>query len=165
VTSPSQSVAVRAVGPSDRNAVRTILGESWKQTQVAANGVLHDAAELPGYIAMIGSQPAGLITYHLGEDGWEIITLDATVAGRGVGTLLLQTVEDAARAAGARRLWLITTNDNVHALRFYQRRGFDLVRVHRDAVTRARAELKPSIPSEVDGIALRHELELERVLD
>lgn len=53
------------------------------------------------------------------------------------------------------------TNDNTIALRFYQRRGFDLVALHRDAVTRARAELKPSIPLEIDGIPLRHELELE----
>lgn len=66
-----------------------------------------------------------------------------------------------ARREGARRLWLITTNDNTIALRFYQRRGFDLVALHRDAVTRARAELKPSIPLEIDGIPLRHELELE----
>jgi hypothetical protein len=65
-----------------------------------------------------------------------------------------------AATAGATRLWLVTTNDNVRALRFYQRNGFDLVAVHRDAVTRARA-LKPAIPRVLDGIPVRHELELE----
>jgi hypothetical protein len=45
-----------------------------------------------------------------------------------------------------------------------RRQGFDLVAFHRDAVTRSRATLKPSIPLVVDGIAVRHELELERVL-
>ncbi|NDL60850.1 GNAT family N-acetyltransferase [Phytoactinopolyspora mesophila] len=164
MTPSSQSVAIRPIGPSDRDTVRTILGDSWNQTQIATHGVLHDAAELAGYVAEIGAQPAGLITYSPDEDGWEIITLNATVAGHGVGTMLLRAVEEAARAAGAARLWLITTNENVHALRFYQRRGFDLVALHRDAVTRARAELKPSIPLEVDGIALRHEIELERLL-
>ena len=72
--------------------------------------------------------------------------------------------ETAALEAGARRLWLITTDDNTRALQFYHRRGFDLAAFHRDAVTRSRATLKPSIPLEVDGIAVRHELELERVL-
>ena len=70
-----------------------------------------------------------------------------------------------ARRDGARRLWLITTNHNTVALRFYQRLGFDLIALHRDGVTRARAELKPEIPLEVDGIPLRHELELEMRLD
>jgi hypothetical protein len=56
------------------------------------------------------------------------------------------------------------TNDNTTALRFYQRRGFDLVAVHRGAVTRARAELKRT-PLEVDGIPIRPEIELEIELE
>ena len=72
-------------------------------------------------------------------------------------------MRDEARRHGARRLWLVTTNDNTHALRFYQRRGFDLVRLDRGAVDRARV-LKPSIPLENDGIPMRHELELELLL-
>jgi hypothetical protein len=44
------------------------------------------------------------------------------------------------------RLWVITTNDNVDALRFYQRYGFCLAAVHRGAVDRSRARLKPEIP-------------------
>jgi hypothetical protein len=61
-------------------------------------------------------------------------------------------------------VWLVTTNDNTAAIRFYQRRGWDLVALHRDALDRSR-ELKPAIPrTGDDGIALRHELELERRL-
>ena len=64
----------------------------------------------------------------------------------------------------APRLWLITTNDNVRAFAFYQRCGMDLVRVVRDGVSVSR-RVKPSIPgSGSSGIALRHELELERLL-
>jgi RimJ/RimL family protein N-acetyltransferase len=78
-----------------------------------------------------------------------------------VGTALVDAVAEAARAAGAVRLWLVTTNDNLRALRFYQRYGFDLVAVHRDAIARSRA-LKPSIPRiGLGGIPIRHELELE----
>lgn len=77
---------------------------------------------------------------------------------RGVGSALIAAARELARAHNAARLWLITTNENVRAIRFYQRNGFDLVALHHDAVTRAR-ELKPSIPLEVDGIPLRHELE------
>ena len=79
----------------------------------------------------------------------------------GAGTALIEAVAGAARAAGCARLWLITTNDNLRALRFYQRRGFRLAALHRDALARSR-ELKPSIAEiGLDGIPLRDELELE----
>jgi hypothetical protein len=77
---------------------------------------------------------------------------------------LLQAVCDAARKACCNRLWLITTNDNVDALRFYQRFGFSLVALHRDAVRESR-RLKPSIPETgKDGIPIRDEIELEMQL-
>ena len=61
-------------------------------------------------------------------------------------------------------MWLLTTNDNLDALRLYQRHGFRLVQVHPGAVDLAR-QAKPSIP-EVGayGIPLRDELILERDL-
>ena len=97
-----------------------------------------------------------MLTYV--PDTHEVLTLHAAERGRGVGTAL---IEAAAERLG--RLWLITTNDNVDALRFYQRRGFRLVALHRGAVDESRARLKPEIPETGDhGIPLRDELELER---
>jgi len=90
-----------------------------------------------------------------------VVTINAFPQGSGAGTALIEAAAAAAREAGARRLWLITTNDNLRALRFYQRRGFRLSALHRDALERSR-ELKPSIPEiGLDGIPLRDELELE----
>ncbi len=158
-------VDVRPVTDADREDVVSILTGSWGTTSVAGHGVLYDAATLPGLIATTRGRAVGLLTFHVGDaEDWEVVTLDAVESGRGVGTALLRSVEWAARAAGARRLWLITTNENTRALRFYQRCGFDLVALHHDAVTRSRATLKSSIPLEVDGIPIRHELELERIL-
>lgn len=158
------TVSVRPVGPDDHDFVGATLTASWGTTTVAAHGVRYDAATLPGLVAEVDGEPAGLLTYHVDGDEWEVVTINALAHGRGAGTALLRAIETAALEAGARRLWLITTNDNTRALQFYQRRGFDLAALHRDAVTRSRATLKPSIPLEVDGIAVRHELELERVL-
>ena len=81
---------------------------------------------------------------------------------RGVGTALLVAVEAAGGRERWRRLWLVTTNDNVDAVRFYQRRGWEWVAFHHDAVTAARERLKPEIPARgAYGIAIRHELEFE----
>ena len=69
-----------------------------------------------------------------------------------------------ARLEGCRRVWLITTNDNCTALRFYQRREFDMVAFYRDAVREVR-RLKGEIPDlGLDNIPLRHEIELELTL-
>ncbi|GAB3881051.1 hypothetical protein GCM10029964_036460 [Kibdelosporangium lantanae] len=109
---------------------------------------------------MAGGERVGLLTYRPHGGSWEITSLDATVPGVGAGSALLTEVRTRARAHGVGRVRLVTTNDNTSALRFYQRRGFDLVAVHRDAVTEAR-KLKPTIPLRADGIPIRHELVLE----
>jgi RimJ/RimL family protein N-acetyltransferase len=90
--------------------------------------------------------------------------LDATVRGRGIGTLLLAALARLLRAQGVTILRLTTTNDNLTALRFYQRRGFRIVAIYPGAVVAAR-RLKPTIPALGEhGIAIRDEIELELVL-
>jgi hypothetical protein len=80
-----------------------------------------------------------------------------------MGTALIEAVRLLARRRRCARLWVITTNDNVDALRFYQRRGFRLLTVHHGAVDRSRASLKPEIPQVgAYGIAKRDEIELEQ---
>jgi len=107
----------------------------------------------------------GVLTYVVDRDQCEVLTLNAGQQWRGVGTALLQLVERLAAEQGCRRLWLITTNDNVDALRFYQRRGFRLAALHRGAVDDCRTRLKPEIPMVGHyGIPLRDELELDKQL-
>ena len=65
---------------------------------------------------------------------------------------------------GASTLWLLTTNDNLDALRLYQRHGFRLAALHPGAIDAAR-RVKPQIPVVGrHGIPLRDELVLERSL-
>ena len=88
---------------------------------------------------------------------------DGHLQWHGAGTALIEAVEQLAAQHGCARLWVITTNANIDALRFYQRRGFCLAAVHRGAVDDSRSRLKPEIP-EVGayGIPLRDEIELEK---
>lgn len=159
-------ITVRDVEPGDLPQVVEILTGSWGDTRVVALawGELIDASGLPGFLAFDGDEVAGLLTYAERDGAVEIITIDAVVPGKGAGRALLDALRERAAALGVARLALITTNDNTHALRFYQRYGFDLVALRRDAVTRTR-DLKPGIPLvSGDGIPIRHELELEYVL-
>ena len=108
---------------------------------------------------------AGVVTYLIEGDRCGVVSLDAVTEGAGVGTALLEAACDAARRAGCRHIELVTTNDNVHALGFYQRRGFVLAELRPGAVDHARATLKPEIPQVGrHGIPIRDELLLTRSL-
>jgi len=156
--------ALRPVQPADAAWVSRHIAEQWDSEIAVAHGAIYRPAELPGFVAEADGEALGLLTYHIGGDACEIVTLDSQRAGQGIGTAMIEAAEDAARQAGCRRLWLITTNDNTQALRFYQKRGFVLAALYRDAVAASRT-IKPEIPLfGNDGIPIRDEIELEMSL-
>jgi len=158
-------VHVRPMTDEDRPWALHLIETSWGGLQMVSRGVLYDMRLFPGLVAWIRGKRAGLLTYRLDEGECEVMSLNSVVEGAGVGTALLRAVEDLARAAGRRRVFLITTNDNLNALGFYQRRGYRLVALRPGAVDEARRRLKPSIPEEgFNGIPLHDELELEMPL-
>ncbi len=155
-------VTVRPVRDDDRDWVGALLAERWGSAAVVTRGHVHEAEALPGFIAIRRDERLGLATFHLNRRRCELVTLDSLAERQGIGTALVDAVASAARAAGCDTLWLITTNDNTPALRFYQRRGFRLVAAHIGAIDEAR-RLKPEIPLVgLDGILIRDELELRR---
>lgn len=157
-------MTIRALHTSDRPWVTRLLNEHWHSTAIVTRGRVHRAERLPGFVARQQEQPIGLVTYQIEADQCEIVSLNSLRARRGIGTALVDAVGEAARAAGCRRVWLITTNDNLPALRFYQKRGWRLVAVHRNALDESR-RLKPEIPLVgADGIPLHDEIELEMLL-
>ena len=159
------SLVLRAAEHRDRAWLLDRLRERWGASgTVVAAGRRHELRQLPALLALIDGEPVGVATYLVEGDQCELVTLDALAQRRGVGSALLEAVASLARESGCQRLWLITTNDNLDALRFYQRRGLRLVAVRRDAVAQARI-LKPEIPATgADGIPIVDEIELELVL-
>jgi ribosomal protein S18 acetylase RimI-like enzyme len=152
---------VRPLEVSDRNWVAAFLDDQWGSTKVVSRGYAYYAHLLPGFVAEMDGEHVGLVTYRVEGENCEITTLDSMKPGMGIGTALIDTVKEAVIEMGCKRLWLITTNDNMHALRFYQKLGFELVAVHRNALQESR-KLKPQIPLVgIDGIPLRDEIELE----
>ncbi len=154
-------IDIRRTIEADRAWVCLLLIQHWGSREIVSRGRVHDAGEKAGFIAEQDGDRIGLATYLIERSQCELVTLNGLTEGIGVGTALVEAVADAARSAGCERLWLITTNDNIAALRFYQKRGFLLVAVHRNAMDESR-RLKPEIPEiGLDGIPLRDEIELE----
>ncbi|GJM19195.1 MAG: N-acetyltransferase [Phycisphaeraceae bacterium] len=157
----THAFVIRPLVESDKGWVREALKRYWASMRQVTKGRLHQADELPGFAAMRDGEPVGLLTYEIRDNQCEIITHNSLAGHGGIGSCLLAEVRKLAREKGCSRLWCITTNDNMPALRFYQRREFDLVALHRGAIAEGR-KLKPEIPEVgMDGIRIRHEVELE----
>jgi GNAT superfamily N-acetyltransferase len=149
------------INPQDRAWIQSILSEHWGAVEVVSRSRIVSADQLPGFIARGEATAVGLITYRIEDEQCEIITINSLVPGSGIGSALINAVRQEAIARDCRRLWLITTNDNLPALRFYQKRGFRLAAFYRDAIDNSR-KIKPQIPlTGIDGIPIRDELELE----
>lgn len=152
------------ITPEIRDQVNNFIEERWRGLTMAVSGRLVDMTGLSGIAAYEGDMLAGLITYEIGNRECEIMSIDSVREGQGTGTRLIEAVIQKAREAGCSSVKLITTNDNTDAMRFYQRRGFDMAAIYLNAVGESR-RLKPSIPlSGEHGIPIRHEIEFEYVL-
>lgn len=154
-------IQFRTVGPEDREWVRRFTAEYWGSDKMITRGKVLYISEQEGFIAEMGGEVVGFVSYRVEGLACEITSLDSLREGLGIGSRLIEQIKTVARAAGCTRLFLITTNDNLHALRFYQRRGFRLAALYPGAVNESR-KLKPEIPLiGNDGIPLRDEIELE----
>lgn len=145
----------------DREKIRLYLSQHWGSHMIVTRGRIHDASALPGFVALLGEDIVGLITYNIDLSNCEIVTLNSSIKGIGIGTALMKAVEMHAIDQNCNSLWLITTNDNQPSLDFYQKRGYKIVAIHHDAIKESR-KLKPEIPLfGINGIPIRDEIELE----
>jgi ribosomal protein S18 acetylase RimI-like enzyme len=177
---------IRPLEREDREWVAHFLDEHWGSTQIVTRGRALYGHLLPGFVAerpkppdeieepdepedddetaenpVVHMEKIGLLTYNIEDSECEITTLDSQLSNSGVGTALVDKLKEDMKDTGVSRLWLITTNDNLPALKFWQKREFRIVAVHRDAIEVAR-RLKPQIPiTGHEGIPIHDEIELE----
>ena len=155
-----REVAVRPVQETDRPTVEWLTTQLWGAAEVVVHDGAFYPAALPGFIAERAGRIAGLVTFDVRPGVLEIVTINALDQFAGIGTLLIEAVRAEAKRLGCQQITLTTTNDNIAALRFYQRRGFRVAALRPGAVDRSRLR-KPEIPRTGDfGIPLRDEIDL-----
>ena len=164
---------IRRLAPADMAWAEALVDREFAGRNQARLGALVDAFEGDGLVAAAdGDALVGLLTWMVGGAGStpdqaeiRVVAMDPRRRGEGIGAALMAAAEAALRDAGVREAWLVTTNDNVRALAFYQRRGWRLARLVRGAVDEARRTLKPSVPRVAEnGIPMHDELVLTREL-
>jgi GNAT superfamily N-acetyltransferase len=161
-------IELRPLAPTDEAAAEALLDATMAGRQQSRLGELHDVLALDGLGAWDGPRLVALATWSApdadGRSELAVLAVTEDRQGHGLGALLVDAVAMAALHAGATTQWLVTTNDNLDALRLYQRHGYHLAELHRGAIDEARHH-KPTLPALGDyGIPVRDELVLERLL-
>jgi len=157
-------IIIRKIKNNDRQWIRSVFNNFWGGDTVVTKGVVYNVNDLDGFIATLNKEKAGLITYRITDSELEIVSLNSFNEKKGIGSTLINTVVTLARKQKIKRVWLITTNDNIDALKFYQKRNFSLKKIYPDAIKLSR-RLKPSIPLTGNyGIPIKDEIELEFTL-
>jgi len=155
---------IYAVEDIQKNKIIEFFKLHWGSPEMVVSSGVYDCSELDGFTIFNEGKIIGLITYIIKGKECEIISLDSMEEGKGIGTLLVHEVENIAIKKNCELVKLVTTNDNLLALKFYQKRGFVLSQVLNNAVDHAR-KLKPGIPLiGNDGIPIRDEIELIKAL-
>ena len=156
--------ALRRLTQDDLPRLRQFWIEHWGGEEMIARGNVYRPEQLEGFVVEEAEEWIGLLTFLVKDGECEVTSLDSLREGQGIGSKLIDRVIEEARTQGCKRLFLITTNDNLNALGFYQKRGFEIAAVYRGAVNQSRKR-KPGIPLVgYNNIPLRDEIELEMSL-
>lgn len=150
-----------ALNNDNRSAVDQYIKDEWGGLTIVTLGNAYNANILPGYVMMHEGTIAGAILYRLDGKACEIAVLYSLMENQGIGSALIREVISLADKNGCERVWLVTSNDNTHAIRFYQKFGFALKAVHINSFDLIR-KFKPHLPERgIDQIPLAHEFEFE----
>ena len=155
---------LRHLNITDFPRLRQFWIEHWGGEEMISRGNIYRPEQLQGFVVEDDEEWIGLLTFCIRDGECEVTSLDSLREGHGIGSMLIDKAIEEARTQGCKRLFLITTNDNLNALGFYQKRGFEIVAIYRGAIHESR-KLKPSIPLiGYNNIPLRDEIELEIML-
>jgi N-acetylglutamate synthase-like GNAT family acetyltransferase len=150
-----------SITDQNRPQITSLLEKLWFSTTMVIRGKQIDMTRLDGLIAKDAEEIVGLLTFTIEDDTCEIISLNSLMEGRGIATSLVERLRAIAEEKKCRKILVVTTNDNTDAIRFYQKRGFDMATLHHDALEVSR-KLKPEIPLlGQNDIPIRHEIEFE----
>lgn len=145
----------------DRDDIAGFIERHWHSRMVMSHGKAYYPHEQDGFVERRDGEIVGLLTMVYEGDTLQILTLNSCLEGERIGSSLMLMAIDDARARGADRVWLTTTNDNVPALCFYQKLGFRMTEVNLGIVDEAR-KVKPEIPETgYEGIPIRDEIVFE----
>jgi len=139
--------------------VNEIIINNWGSDIIASMGKVYKLQDLDGFIALSNKDIVGVITYNIKNKKCQIITLNSLIENKGIGSGLIEEVIKESKKNNCKILHLVTTNDNIKAIKFYQKKGFDIRKIYFNSIKKYR-KIKQEIPEIGDyEIPIKHEIE------
>lgn len=158
-------ISIRLTTPDDTYHIRELMDKYWGGEPLVVRAQKYYPSNLEGIFALKKDEIIGFLFFDVQDESCEIVVFEVFKKFQGIGTKMLEKLKGIANDKGCNRIFLMTNNDNLDALRFYQRRGFHICAIHVDSVKESR-KLKPGIPMIGEhGIPLRDEIDLELLLN
>ena len=147
----------------DNNAVLDIIKRWGSYDFLVSRGKIYRAEDLDGIIVYDNKKIIGLGLYYIKNNECEIVLMETFIQNKGIGTKIIERIKEIGKNNDCKRIWLITTNENINAIKFYQKRGFHFSNIYKNAIEESR-KINPEIPKEENGIEIRDEIEFEIIL-
>lgn len=149
---------------ADKVWLEEVMNKDWGGLPLVIRGKKYDPSQLDGIVVENENGISGFLFYELRDKDCEIIVFQVFDKFHGIGTILLDELKSIAKSKKCSRVYLMTTNDNLDALRFYQKRGFHICGIHLDSLKVSR-KIKPTIGMIGDyDIPVRDEIDLEYLI-
>ena len=145
------------------NKIVSDIVKNWGSDILVTRGKIYKAENLDGILTYDNEKIIGLGLYYIKGNECEIVLLETFIQNKGIGTKIIERIKKIAKAKSCKRIWLITSNENINAIRFYQKRGFHISNIYINAMEESR-KIKPEIPKEENGIEIRDEIEFEMII-
>ena len=150
---------------ADRGEVAEFIERHWGSKISMSHGMAFYPHKEHGFVERRDGVIVGLLTYHIDKQGMEVLTLNSTLEGAGIGSSLMLNAIEAARQKSCRKIWLATTNDRLRVIDFYQRLGFRMTAINLGVVDEAR-KVKPQIPLVGErGVPVHDEVIMELAIE
>ncbi len=157
----SEAPAIEIKPMENRKQLEDLLRLRWSEANILIKGQFVRPEDVFAFGAFADGRLHGLVTLQRDGKVLYLVALNSFSQMRGVGVELLKAAVAYGREHGMTFLRALVSNDNMVGIRFYQKRGFRIVALHRGIIDAMR-HVKPSIPlTGLDGIPMRDELELE----
>lgn len=156
---PRPPLTIRSATPDDRSRIAEIAERFGGKSEIECFGPAVQIEALPAYVACEEDLIVGAVSYTPQQDTVSLVMLDVLPGwqGRGAARALIGAVIQEAQAAGAKRILIATSNDDLPSLGLYQRLGFAITGVLAGKL----AECRGSVNLGFDGIPQRDVIQLE----
>mgnify|MGYP001056520304 CR=1 FL=1 len=155
-------IEFRTIEHENLDAAEAFIKSRLDSCKILLRGAAINLTNEPAIGAFNGDQLVGLGVYKLQGDICELLFLGSTTPHQRIGMRILDLIRQKSRENGCKKISLVLSNDRLTEMAYYQKRGFDMVRIYHNSLKHLSNDTGRKGQ---DGIAVLHEIEFEADLE